>query len=72
VVCRQTKKHFPSEALQNFLAEKKAVLGNIREYNKENIEPLSATVQRRIENDVAKGVSKDDIVKTITAELSGF
>ena len=33
---------------------------------------LGAVVHRRIEDDVDKGVSKDDIVKTITAELLGF
>jgi len=64
-----TKKHFPNEALQDFLSGNKALLKNIREYNKENIEMLRAIIHRRIEDDVAKGVLKDDIVKTVTAEL---
>jgi len=67
-----TKKHFPSKALQNFLAENKALLKTIRKYNKENIGMLRAIVHRRIEDDVAKGVSKDDLVKTVTAELLPF
>jgi hypothetical protein len=54
------------------LAENKALLKNIREYNKENIEMLQSIVHRRIQDDVTKGVSKDDIVKTVTAGLLPF
>jgi hypothetical protein len=67
-----TKKYFPSEALQNFLTGNKALLEDIRGNNKENIEMLCAVVHRRIQDDVDKGVSKDNIAKTITAELLEF
>jgi hypothetical protein len=67
-----TKKYFPSEALQNFLTGNKALLEDINENNKENIEMLRAIVHRRIEDDAAKGVSKDALVKTVTAELLPF
>ncbi len=67
-----TKKYFPSEALQNFLTGNKALLEDIRGNNKENIEMLCAVVHRRIQDDVGKGMPKDNIAKTITAELLGF
>ncbi len=66
------KKFFPSEALQNFLTGNKALLEDIKENNKDNIEMLCAVVHRRIQDDVDKGMSKDEIAKTITAELLAF
>jgi hypothetical protein len=66
------KKYFPSEELQKFLAGNKEFLEGIKADNKENIEMLRAVIHRRIEDDVDKGVSKDNIVKTITTELLPF
>jgi len=66
------KKYFPSKELQKFLTDDRALLEQIKDSNKENIEMLRAVIQRRIEDDVDKGVSKDNIVKTITTELLGF
>jgi hypothetical protein len=67
-----TKKYFPSETLQDFLTGNKALLEDIKENNKENIEMLCSVVHRRIRDDVDKGVSKDNIAKTITDELLRF
>ena len=44
----------------------------IKETNKDNIEMLRAVIHRRMEDDVDKGVSKDNIAKIITSELLGF
>lgn len=67
-----TKKYFPSETLQDFLTGNRALLEDIEENNKENIEMLCSVVHRRIRDDVDKGVSKDNIAKTITDELLRF
>jgi hypothetical protein len=67
-----TKKYFPSETLQDFLTGNRALLEDIKENNKENIEMLCSVVHRRIRDDVDKGVSKDNIAKTITDELLRF
>lgn len=66
------KKYFPSEELQKYLVGNRALLEEIKETNKENIEMLRAVIHRRMENDVDKGVSKDNIAKIITSELLGF
>jgi hypothetical protein len=44
----------------------------IRETNKENIEMLRAVIHRRMEDDIDKGVAKDNIAKIITSELLGY
>jgi hypothetical protein len=66
------KKYFPSKELQKYLIGNKALLEEIKETNKKNIEMLRVVIHRRMEDDVDKGVSKDNIVKTITSELLGF
>ena len=66
------KKYFPSKELQKFLTGDSELLEEIKENNKENIEMLRAVIYKRIEDDVDKGVSKDNIVKTITSELLTF
>jgi hypothetical protein len=66
------KKYFPSKELQKFLTGDRELLEEIKENNKENIEMLRAVIHRRMEDDVDKGVSKDNIVKTITTELLTF
>jgi hypothetical protein len=48
------------------------LLGDIKKNNEENIEMLRAVVHRRIQDDVDKEMSKDNIVKTITSELLPF
>ncbi|MBM4147085.1 MAG: hypothetical protein FJ240_12585 [Nitrospira sp.] len=66
------KKYFPSKELQKFLSGDRELLEEIKENNKENIEMLRAVIHRRIEDDVDKGVPKDNIAKTITTELLTF
>ena len=66
------KKYFPSEEVEKFLTGNKEFLKETSESNKETIAMLRAVVHRRIEDDVNKGVSKDNIVKTITTELLPF
>jgi hypothetical protein len=66
------KKYFPSKELQKFLTGDREFLEEIKENNKENIDMLRSVIHKRIEDDVDKGVSKDNIVKTITSELLGF
>jgi hypothetical protein len=61
--------YFPSKELQKILAGNKGFLEEIRENNKENIEMLRVVIQRRIQEDVEKGIEPDSIVKTISAEL---
>ena len=66
------KKYFPSKELRKFLIGDRKLLQEIEENNKENIEMLRAVIHRRMQDDVDKGVSKDNIAKTITTELLGF
>ena len=66
------KKYFPSKELQKYLTGDRELLEEIKENNKENIEMLRAVIHKRIEDDADKGVSKDNIVKTITTELLKF
>lgn len=66
------KKYFPSKELQKCLTGYRKLLEEIRENNKENIEMLRAVIHRTMQDDVDKGVSKDNIAKTITTELLGF
>ena len=66
------KNYFPSEELQKYLVGNRALLEEIKETNKKNIDMLRALIHRRMEDDVDKGVSKNNIAKIITSELLGF
>ena len=67
-----TKKYFPNEALQNFLMGNKALLEDIKENNKENIEMLRVVIHRRMRDDAERGIAPDKIAETITKELLVF
>ena len=66
------KKYFPNKEPQQFLTGDRELLEEIMANNKENIEMLRALIHKKIADDADKGVSKNDIVKTITTELLTF